>query len=109
MKKLLLLLALFSSSVYAERTMIIESSCRSIDEMQLALSSYEESVIIAGDAAIRILNNNGDVLLVDSVLKLYLNSKTFSYSITAEFPLDDTSCLIMVGDKFSPYIGKPQT
>lgn len=109
MKKLLLLLALFSSSVYAEKTMIIESSCKSISEMELSLSDYKEYAVISADGAIKILNNNGDVLVVNNILKIYLNSKTFSYSITAEFPLDDVSCIVMVGDKFSPYIGKPQT
>ena len=109
MKKLLLSLALLSTSAIAKDLVVfVEGTCRSTDEIHRAISSYEEVPMMSGKGIMTILDRNGNTHEVGHTLKLYLNSTTLAYTIITEFPEDDVSCVIMVGDELQPFRGKPQ-
>ncbi len=109
MKKLLLSLMLFSSSVIAKDMVVfIEGPCKPTTEMHEFISKYEEKITMNGRGVIRIVDKAGNTHDVEHILNIYVNHKTFAYTIIAEFSQDNISCLVTEGDDLQPFRGKSQ-
>jgi hypothetical protein len=81
-------------------TMPILTACVKTTDLNKSLfSEYGETQMVAGVA---IIVHNRLNEYVEGMIKIYVNTKTFSFTVVFENPKDGMSCVIATGDELKP-------
>lgn len=102
MKKLVLAFSFclgLTTQANAESVQLLQmvGSCTSIEQTDKLLSQYKEISIGSGTSIIRINNDQH----ASGVGKLYMNLENMTFTFLIDFPEQEKSCILLLGDEFS--------
>lgn len=79
------------------------ATCNSTLDVEEFTGTYGEKPFASSTAVIQDVNGN----IYEGVLVIYVNPKTFGTTVVIEFPQDEMSCILALGEDFGPVIQDP--
>jgi len=102
MKKLALVfsfIAGLTGSAHANQIMLMTAACQQskiVDEF--IRKEYAEIPFANGTGVVRLPEDK----YAEGIAHLYVNPKEKGFTVVIEFPVDDVSCIVLMGDDFQP-------
>lgn len=79
------------------------ATCEATVDLEEFISGYGEKAFASSDAVIRGIDGK----FYEGKLVIYVSPKTFGTTVVVEFPQDEISCILALGENFGPVTQDP--